>query len=498
MDTNKTHPIPKQFTHETARPDLSPTASARSGRSIVATQVLRLAVRVGGTIALARLISPLEYGIFGMAATVHGFAYVFQDFGLATVTIRKPDLSGAERNALFWLNLTLGAALAAIVSAMGIVVAAFFKEPALRIMLPVMAASFLVNGCHTQLRAQLARDHRFFDLNRIEIGAFTASTAIAIGLAWLGAGAWALVGMVLSSEVAIAIGVWTTQSWRPQSWPSDIGARSLLHSGAGLSANDGLRYAQRNVDMFLVGRWFGAGALGVYGRASQMASLPAIYVGDPLANLAVSSLRHLSVSPAEARAFWRRLVNNLAWITVPAAAVFACLPRELIGVLLGARWTEGAAILRALSIGLCLLPLSLGCGWLFLAGGRNRRLLAWSGLATAMPVAACMALHWEGPARIALGIGVATAASALAAIAFILPSDVVRRGDAILAMARPLLSGAALAGSLALALRFAPYMGMIQRLGVGALVGGAWAAAQWLAWPKTRAEWLDHFLWSRR
>ena len=497
MDTKKKRPIPKQITHETHRPDLSPTASARSGRSILATQVLRLAVRVGGTVTLARLISPLEYGIFGMAATVHGFAYVFQDFGLSTVTIRKPDLSESERSALFWLNLGLGAALTVVVSTLGLVAAAFFKEPALRLMLPATAATFIVNGAHTQLRAQLARDHRFIELNRIEIGAFTASTLIAIGLAWLGAGAWALVGMLVSAEVAIAVGVWMTQPWRPGYWPRGIRAGSLLHSGAGLSANDGLRYTQRNVDLFLVGRWFGAGALGVYGRAAQMASLPAFYVGDPLSNLAVSSLRHLSGSPSEARAFWRRLVNNLAWITVPAAAVFACLPREMIGVLLGARWTEGASVLRALSIGLCLLPLGMGCGWLFLAGGRNRRLLAWSGLATALPVVACLVLHSAGPSQIALGMGVATAVSALSGIAFIRPADLARPRDALAAMARPLVSGAALAVLLVLALHFAPALGLVQRLGISIGVSAAWVAALWLAWPAAREEWREHFLWRR-
>ncbi len=81
MDTNESRLFPKQIMPQTdARLETSLTAAARSSRSIFGTQVLRLAVRIFGTVTLARLISPQNYGIFGMAATVHGFAYVFQDF----------------------------------------------------------------------------------------------------------------------------------------------------------------------------------------------------------------------------------------------------------------------------------------------------------------------------------------------------------------------------------------------------------------------------------
>jgi PST family polysaccharide transporter len=414
------------------------------------------------------------------------------------VTIRKPDLTDSERSALFWLNLTLGATLSAVVASVGFLFAAFFHEPALRLLLPAMAVSFIINGAHTQLRAQLVRDHRFTELNRIEALAFTSSTAIAIGLAWLGAGSWALVSLVLSSEVAIAIGVWAKQSWRPETWRLGLGAAHLLRSGAGLSANDGLRYAQRNVDLFLVGRWFGAGALGVYGRAAQMASLPTIYVGDPLSNLAVSSLRHLSGSPAEAREFWRRLLNSLAWIAVPAAVAFACFPSEIIVVLLGARWASGATILRGLSVGLLALPVGMGCGWVFLAAGPSRRLLAWSSLATALPVAACLLLRTQGTTWIALGMGATSLASSLAGLAFIGSRDIVRPGDAVLAMVRPIASGLVLSALLLLSARLTPGQIPVHRILIAGVAGGTWAAAMWTCWPAVRQEWRQHFLWRRQ
>jgi O-antigen/teichoic acid export membrane protein len=477
-----------------ARPDISLKAAARSGRLILGTQLLRLFVRVGGTITLARLVAPMEFGIFAMAATVHGLVYVFQDFGLSTVTLRKQHLTEEDRSALFWLNLALGSALSVAAGASGVLVASFFHEPALRFILPFMGITFFVNGLHTQLRAQLAREHRFGELNRVEIGAFTASTAIAIVVAFLGGGAWALAAMMVSAEVVLALGIWLAQKWRPAAWPRNFDARSLLGFGASLSVNDGLRYMQRNADQFLVGRWLGAGPLGMYGRAAQFASLPVVYLADPLANLAISTLRHLAPAPAEARVFWMRILNNLAWITMPAAAVFACLATEFISVLLGARWTPSGPVLRGLCAGLALLPLQMACGWMFLAAGTSRRLLASSAVNAGLVIASCFAFRSSGIARIAAGVGIASAAGALASTAFIHVADPVTPGDALAALARPAVGAAALAAAMLAVLHFCVASGAVTRLCAGLVVGCCWIALLWLAWPKARSEWSDHFL----
>ncbi len=361
-----------------------------------------------------------------------------------------------------------------------------------------MGLTFLVNGSYTQLRAQLGRDHRFIDLNRIEIAAFSASTAAAIVVAWLGGGAWALATMLLVSEVTLAVGVWKMQPWRPSSRPRTLGALMFMPAGAGLSANDGLRYVQRNSDMFLVGRWLGANALGVYGRAAQVAQLPIIYVADPLANLAVSTLRHLHESPDGARRFWRQLVTDLGWVTLPTAAMFACIPRELLSVLLGTRWTPGAEVLIGLSAGVAFIPLQMACGWLFLASGENWRLLAASSFNAAAVVIACLLLRHDGSGAIAAGVGLTTAACAVASLAFIRPADPVTAIDGISAFARPFLAAMFLASALILSFHFCTLGNPFPRLCLGLVVCGMWISIVWLVSPGARAEWRGHFLWAKK
>ena len=479
--------------HVATRDQPPPDTRFHATRGILLTQVLRLTVRVGTAAGLARLVSPAHYGIFGMAALVHGLAYGVQDLGLASGTLRKAASGGDERTALFWLNAGTGVLLAVIVAALGPAAAAFYGEPLLRQLLPALAVTFVVNGLHAQLRAQLAREGRFAELNRIEIAAFVLSSGAALLAARLGAGCWALATLPLTAEVVIAAGVWRTQAWRPGRWPAGFSPRAALALGTAISGHEVLRYLQRNTDQFFIGRWFGSSPLGFYGRGIQLVLLPGQYLTDPLAAWVISSLGQSQDAPGAARAFWCRVVNGLAHLTLPLAVVLFCMPREVLRIAFGPDWTPGTAMLRGISISLLAQPVLAAETWLLIATGHARRLLAWSAVTLALVIAACLLARPAGPATLGGAISGVLLLAAFAGALFILRGLPAGPRDLIAAMARPLLitfiAVAAVLGTLTLV----PASGSLVRLILGAAVtAGCWAAA--CAAPGVRSELTGHFL----
>ena len=116
------------------------------GRSLLASQAIRLGLRVASTVMLARMLNPTDYGIFGMAVVVYGLFYAIRDVGLSTVTVSRHAVTDDEVSALFWINVAVGAILTALFCGLGPAFAAIDSEPRLKAMFPALGACYFINA----------------------------------------------------------------------------------------------------------------------------------------------------------------------------------------------------------------------------------------------------------------------------------------------------------------------------------------------------------------
>ena len=52
---------------------------------------------------MARLLSPVDFGLFAMVMTAAGLLRVFKDAGLATVTVQREEITREQVSNLFWI-----------------------------------------------------------------------------------------------------------------------------------------------------------------------------------------------------------------------------------------------------------------------------------------------------------------------------------------------------------------------------------------------------------
>src|ERR1700747_1290325 len=86
--------------------------TARGAFASIFGQGTNFVLRMGSMMILARLLSPRDFGLVGMATAVTGFLILFQDAGLSTAAVQSPSISRAQISTLFWINLTVGGCLA--------------------------------------------------------------------------------------------------------------------------------------------------------------------------------------------------------------------------------------------------------------------------------------------------------------------------------------------------------------------------------------------------
>jgi PST family polysaccharide transporter len=176
---------------------------------------LKFIIALLATAALARLLTPVDFGLIGMAMAVIGFIAVFKDLGLSMATIQRADVSHNQVSTLFWINVGVSFVMMLFVASLAPLLAWYYKEPRVEQITLVLAGTVIFSGLIVQHQALLRRQMRFGALAMAEImGIFTAFLS-GIVAALAGLGYWSLVIIPVVREVVMMLGVWTFCRWRP-------------------------------------------------------------------------------------------------------------------------------------------------------------------------------------------------------------------------------------------------------------------------------------------
>ena len=202
--------------------------TARGGVVTIVSHGLKFALSIVATAILARLLTPHDYGLIGRVAVFTGFVAMFKDLGLSLATVQRPEISDEQISTLFWVNVTLSAAITALMIVLAPLIGWFYGEPRLTLITMVIATGFLFGGLAVQHEALLKRQMRFYALSVIAFTSMMIGYIVGIILAWRGASYWSLVFSQLALLASTTLGVWVTCRWRPGRPQRNTGVRSML------------------------------------------------------------------------------------------------------------------------------------------------------------------------------------------------------------------------------------------------------------------------------
>jgi PST family polysaccharide transporter len=409
-------------------------------------------LRTGSMIVMARLLFPREFGLFGMVAAFTGFLSLFRDVGLSMASITWDAVTDDQLSNLFWVNVAVGTVLAGLCVVGAPVLAGFYHEPELRLITAALGAGFFFNGAAAQHRALLQRGMRFGVLATIDVIALIAGILAGVVLAVAGAGYWALVAMALSQPVIGAVGAWIMARWNP-GWPRRrAGIRSMLWYGGRVTVNNVICYVAYNADKVLLGRFWGAEALGFYGRAYQLINIPTDNLNFTVSQVAFPALSRLQNDPDRLRRYflegWHLFLAVVAPVTV-ACGMFA---DDIVLVFLGAKWRDAALIFKLLTPTVLAFGLVNPFGWLLMATGHSARSLKISMMIGPTVVAGYLIGLSYGPVGVATGFSTAMVLLVPPILAWSIRGTQITARDVFKQMASPLVS-VAVASAVSIAAR---------------------------------------------
>jgi O-antigen/teichoic acid export membrane protein len=404
------------------------------------SQAARQGMQFITIIILARLLSPSDFGLMGMALVVIVFVTVFKDLGTAAAVIQQRTLSDRQLSSIFWVNVAFGFIATVLIFVSAPLVAYFYHEERLTPILEVLSLSFVISGIGILQQALLERELAFRALAKVETIAVTSGAIVGVGSALLDARVWSLVYQALSIAIVTTVLLWVSSAWRPRLVFDWTEVKAVSNYSLNLTGFNIFNYFCRNADYLLIGRFLGAQDLGYYTLAYRIMLFPVQSIIMIVTRVMFPVYSQLQDDDARLRRAYLKVAGIVALITFPMMFGVMALSKPFVLSVFGSEWMPIVVLLVILApVGL-IQSVETTVGAIYQAKGRTDWMLRWGiaeGLLTV--IAFVIGLRW-GIIGVAAAYAVVT--FALVYPNFSIPFRLVnlRVRDLGWALWRPLLS----------------------------------------------------------
>ncbi|PYU24125.1 MAG: hypothetical protein DMG32_14585 [Acidobacteria bacterium] len=354
------------------------------------------------TIVVARILTPYDYGLVGMAGLYLCLATLISQTGIGQAVITFRDLGRQQIAELNTVALLIGSGLVGVSCLLALPIARFFSTPPIRGVIIVASVSYILNGFQVVPQALLQKELRFKLLASIETARVACQIIVSVVLAWLNFRYWSLIFGTLSGGLTVTV---LTLYFRRHEFaiPRFTRLRRELTLGRHAMAGALAWYVYDNADFGVAGRVLGGVPLGNYTVAWQIASTPVGQIANLLTGVMPAFFSAVQNNKAELRRYFLRISEALSLATLPTSVGIALTADYLVPLVLGAKWQGAVGPLRLLGIFIAVRCLAEVPPKLLNAIG-DTRFTMWATIASAivMPFSFLIGSRW-GAIGIAAG-----------------------------------------------------------------------------------------------
>jgi O-antigen/teichoic acid export membrane protein len=390
----------------------------RGGVISVAVQYGNGVLQIVAAVFLARLLAPEDFGLVAIVAVLTSFAPSLIDFGLGDVTAQRSKITSGQISSLFWFSTGLGLAIAVVVAVCSPSIAWIYRDPRLEPIALYTAVTFVMYGVSNLHLALLRRTMQFGEIARVQLLGTLVGVVVALVMAFLGLGYWALVMRPIANALCVAIGAWTVCKWRPGVPVFNDEVKSMLRFGLHVMGFAVTYALSKAADRIGLGLFYPPEILGYYQNAVLLFDYSIVLALAQVHTVGSAALSKLQSDPAALRQKYEAALSALSFFVMPTAAILSVTAQDVTVLLLGEKWRAAGLLLSIIALRGMFQVVESSQGWLHLAIGRADRWRNWGVVTVTAQVAAVLAGLPFGPTGVAAATVVAFLLIAVPAVVY--------------------------------------------------------------------------------
>ncbi|SDP90477.1 Membrane protein involved in the export of O-antigen and teichoic acid [Rhodoferax sp. OV413] len=375
-----------------------------------------LAISVGSSMVIARLLTPAEIGVFSVTMVLLTLVASVRDMGAGQYLVQERELTTERIRAVWAVQLGLGVGLACVVVLASYPVSLFYKEPRMRDIMLVIALNYAINPFGSLTYAWLMREMRFESVALMRFSSALLGALVSMVLAWNGHGP---ISLAFGSLTATVVGALMASHYRPKSFPWMPGlgeVRRVLSFGSKLTVSSIIGVVSGGAPELLLGKLQNLTAAGLYSRSNGLVQMFNRLVIDAVGSVCLPWFAKQSREEGD---FIAPFLKATAYVTVVGwsfCVVIICLAHPIVRVLYGTQWDQSVDLARYLSVAIAFsVPASL-CNIALLSSGAVAKIARLT-IVNALQTVALVALGAsQGLVALSLAVIVSAAISAANAL----------------------------------------------------------------------------------
>jgi PST family polysaccharide transporter len=296
----------------------------------------------GLVVALARLLSPDDFGLVAIATSVVTIIEGLAAFDVGKALIRTRD----EDPALFDTAWTLAALRGLLSGLVMLAIAPFVTDARIGAVLVVLAVSPVLAGLANPRFVTYERELDYSPVATLTLVARLVSVLVTLLLAVVYRSYWALVVGVLVHTLSSTVLSYVLRPYRPR--VSFARTADLFAFSGWLSLATIVTTLAMETDRIIVGRLLGVARAGLYFMTTRVGVLPTRELISPLQRILFPSFSEVAHDRERLRRLAGESIGLLGSLSLPAGVGFALVAGEFVPLALGPQWLTIIPLLRVL------------------------------------------------------------------------------------------------------------------------------------------------------
>lgn len=314
------------------------------------TRFLGQLITWGITIVVIRLLSPADYGLMAMAGVFVDFLAALNELGLGAAVVQRKEIDNNTLKSLYGWVLIASLSFYLTLAASAPIIAAYYDEPRLVLLIRVLALQFLLLGFTVLPQSLLLRNMEFRTIASVDFIAAIAGSFATLAFALSGFGVWALVwGSVIIRFVSM-VGLNLVQPFLCIPQLNIKGMRTLFSFGGYVTGSRILWYLYSRADTLIIGKILGKELLGFYTVGMYLASLPMEKVSGIINQVAFPAFSSVQSEPNLLGRHFLKAVRVMSICAFPVLWGMSSIGSEIVAIFLGPKWIDASLPLQIIAL----------------------------------------------------------------------------------------------------------------------------------------------------